>query len=258
MRDWSLDLIDHQVKNLGRLIEDLLDISRISQGKVLLRKEVVDLSPVIVRAVDSVSALVEEREHELSIALPPQPMPVDADPLRLEQVFINLLTNAAKYTPSGGRIRLIAEAEAEHFTVRVRYTGEGISAEMLPRLFEMFTHWEASADHTRGGLGIGLSLAKNLLQMHGGTLTATSEGPGKGSEFVVSLPGAATPASSPMPPNPAEPSEGFHRRAAERSTRGGSPKSHPGDTNTRTSRRCRPCDPGNRHPADGGPAIPAG
>src|SRR6185437_10800859 len=131
MRDWSLDLIDHQVKNLTRLIEDLLDISRISQGKILLRKGVVDLSPVIGRAVDSMSALVKEREQELSIALPPQPMTVAADPIRLEQVFVNLLTNAAKYTPSGGRIGLTAEAEGEHFTIRVRDTGEGISADML-------------------------------------------------------------------------------------------------------------------------------
>ena len=197
MRDWSLDLIDHQVKNLSRLIEDLLDISRISQGKILLRKEVVDLSVVIGRAADSVSALVKEREQELSIALPPQSMRITADPVRLEQVFSNLLTNAAKYTPSGGRIGLTAQAEGEHFTIRVRDTGEGISADMLPRIFEMFTQVEASADHSRGGLGIGLSLVKNLVQMHGGTVTATSEGPGKGSEFVVSLPKAATPTIKP-------------------------------------------------------------
>jgi PAS domain S-box-containing protein len=197
MRDWSLDLIDHQVKNLSRLIEDLLDISRISQGKILLRKETVDLSPIIGLAVDSVSALVKEREQELSVVLPPQSMMVDSDPIRLEQVFVNLLTNSAKYTPSGGRIQLTAEAEGEHFTIRVRDTGEGISAEMLPRIFEMFTQVGASADHSRGGLGIGLSLVKNLVQMHGGTVMATSEGPGKGSEFVVSLPRAATPAIEP-------------------------------------------------------------
>ena len=197
MRDWSLDVIDHQVRNLSRLIEDLLDISRISQGKIRLRKEVVDLAPVIGRAVDSVSALVKEREQELNVALPPQLMTVYADPIRLEQVFINLLTNAAKYTPSGGRIRLTAEVGGDHFTIRVRDTGEGISADMLPRIFEMFTQVEASADHARGGLGIGLSLVKDLVQMHGGTVMATSEGPGTGSEFVVSLPKAATLAMEP-------------------------------------------------------------
>jgi PAS domain S-box-containing protein len=194
MRDWSLDLIDHQVKNLSRLIEDLLDISRISQGKILLQKEVVDLAPVIGRAADSVSALVAERDQDLGIALPPQPMTVVADPTRLEQVFINLLTNAAKYTPVGGRIQLTAEVEAEQCTVRVRDTGEGISADMLPRIFEMFTQVETSTDHARGGLGIGLSLVKDLVQLHGGTVTATSEGPGMGSEFVVCLPKAPPPA----------------------------------------------------------------
>jgi two-component system CheB/CheR fusion protein len=194
MRDWSLDLIDHQVKNLGRLIEDLLDISRISQGKILIRKEAVDLAPIIGRAVDSVSALVEEREQELSVALPANPMRIDADPIRLEQVFVNLLTNAAKYTPTGGRIGLTAEVEGEGFTIRVRDSGEGIAADMLPRIFEMFTQVEASADRSRGGLGIGLSLVKDLVRMHGGAVTATSAGPGKGSEFVVRLPAAATPA----------------------------------------------------------------
>jgi signal transduction histidine kinase len=140
---------------------------------------------------------VQEREQELIVALARESMMVEADPTRLEQVFGNLLTNSAKYTASGGRIWLTAEDEGEQFIVRVRDTGEGISADMLPRLFEMFTQVEASVHHSRGGLGIGLSLVKNLVQMHGGTVRATSEGSGKGSEFVVSLPRAATLAIEP-------------------------------------------------------------
>jgi signal transduction histidine kinase len=135
-----------------------------------------------------VSVLVAEREHELTVSLPPGPMPVEADSTRLEQVFVNLLTNAAKYTEKGGRIAVTAEAEGGDFLVRVRDTGEGIAAAMLPRVFAMFTQVESSTHRSRGGLGIGLSLVKDLVELHNGTVTATSEGVGKGSEFVVRLP----------------------------------------------------------------------
>ena len=134
--------------------------------------------------------MVREREHELTRSLPRGPMMVDGDATRLEQVFVNLLTNAAKYTEKGGRISLTAAAEGGDYIVRVRDTGEGIAADMFPRLFEMFTQVETSTDRSRGGLGIGLSLVKDLVELHGGNVTATSEGVGMGSEFVVRLPAA--------------------------------------------------------------------
>ena len=189
-REWSLGVIAHQVGALNRLIEDLLDVSRISKGKVHLRREALDLAVVIGHAFDSVAALVREREQELAVSLPPGPMMVDGDATRLEQVVVNLLTNAAKYTEKGGRISLAAAAEGGDFVVRVRDTGEGIAADMLPRLFDMFTQVETSTQRSRGGLGIGLSLVKDLVELHGGNVTATSEGVGKGSEFVVRLPAA--------------------------------------------------------------------
>jgi PAS domain S-box-containing protein len=196
VRDRNLAIIDHQVKTLNRLIEDLLDVSRISKGKFHLRKEAVDLASVITRAVESVTAMVREREHELTVLLPPESMVVEGDPTRLEQVFGNLITNAAKYTAKGGCIAITAEIEEGGFLVRVRDTGEGISAEMLPRLFKMFTQVESSRQNTLGGLGIGLSLVRTLVEMHGGSVQATSEGLGLGSEFRVRLPATAFPRTS--------------------------------------------------------------
>ncbi len=190
-RSWNLGIVGHQVKNLNRLIEDLLDVSRISKGKIHLRREVVDLADVIARAVEAVTALIKERQHELTVSVSREPMMVEGDPTRLEQVFGNLLTNSAKYTEKGGRITVAAEVQGGDFLVRVRDTGEGISAEMLPRLFEMFTQVESSTHRSRGGLGIGLSLARTLVEMHGGSLEASSDGPGLGSEFRVRLPAAA-------------------------------------------------------------------
>ena len=134
---------------------------------------------------------MKERGHELAVSVPREPMMVEGDPTRLEQVFGNLLTNAAKYTEKGGRITVRAEAEGEGFVVRVRDTGEGISAEMLPRLFEMFTQVESSTQNSLGGLGIGLSLVKALVELHGGSVSVASEGLGRGSEFTVRLPASA-------------------------------------------------------------------
>jgi CheY-like chemotaxis protein/two-component sensor histidine kinase len=181
------------------LIEDLLDVSRLSKGKIHLRTEVVDLASVLARAVESVTALVKGRGHELTISVPREPMVVEGDPTRLEQVFGNLLTNAAKYMEEGGRIAVEAEAEGEGFVVRVRDTGEGIAAEMLPRLFEMYTQVESSRQNSLGGLGIGLSLVKGLVELHGGSVEARSDGIGRGAQFVVRLPAAsgAAPAAEP-------------------------------------------------------------
>lgn len=187
-RSRSLEVLVHQVKSLNRLIEDLLDVSRLSKGKIHLRMETVDLASVISRAVESVTALAEERGHELSVSVPREPMMVEGDPMRLEQVFGNLLTNACKYMEKGGRITVTAGAEGGDLIVRVRDTGEGISAEMLPGLFEMFTQVESSMHRSRGGLGIGLSLARTLVEMHGGSVQVASDGVGLGSEFSVRLP----------------------------------------------------------------------
>jgi PAS domain S-box-containing protein len=187
-RSWGIGIVGHQSKNLGRLIEDLLDVSRISKGKIHLRKEIMDLASAIARAVESVTALVEEREHELTVSVPRDPMVVEGDPMRLEQVFVNLLTNAAKYTENGGRITVTAGVEGGDFIVRVGDNGAGIPAEMLPRLFEMFTQVESSAHHSRDGLGIGLALVRAIVEMHGGSVRAASEGVGLGSEFSVRLP----------------------------------------------------------------------
>jgi PAS domain S-box-containing protein len=190
-RTWALGIVGHQVRNLDRLIEDLLDVSRISQGKIHLREEAVDLAGVIDRAVAAVAALVKERGHELIVSFPGEPMMVKGDPTRLEQVFGNLLTNAAKYTEKGGRIAITAGVEGGEILVRVRDTGEGIAAEMLPGLFEMFSQVETSNRLSRGGLGIGLSLVRNLVELHGGSVQAASEGVGLGSEFRVRLPALA-------------------------------------------------------------------
>ena len=184
----NLGVISHQVKTLSRLIEDLLDISRISKGKIHLRKEALDLASVISRAVESVTTLAKEMDHDLTVFVPCEPMLVEGDPMRLEQVFGNLLTNACKYTESGGRITVTAGAEGGEFVVRVRDSGEGISTEMLPGLFEMFTQVESSTHRSRGGLGIGLSLARTLVEMHGGSVQVASDGVGEGSEFSVRLP----------------------------------------------------------------------
>jgi two-component system CheB/CheR fusion protein len=189
-RSWGLGVVGHQTKNLSRLIEDLLDVSRISKGKIHLRKEVMDLASAIARAVESVTALVKERQHKLTVSVPGEPMVVEGDPTRLEQVFGNLLTNAAKYTGYGGRITVTAAVEGGDFVVRVQDTGEGVSAEMLPRLFEMFTQVESSTRRSRGGLGIGLALVRAIVEMHGGSVQVASEGVGLGSEFSVRLPAA--------------------------------------------------------------------
>ena len=189
-RRWSLGIIDRQVNNLNRMIEDLLDVSRVGKGKVHLHRERIDLGAIIGHAVQAVSTLVKDRQHHLSVSIPSEPMMIDADSTRMEQVFANLLTNAAKFTAKGGKIWLTASLEPGQFVVRVRDTGEGVAADMLPRLFEMFTQVETSTHRSRGGLGIGLSLVKNLVEMHGGTVEAASEGVGLGSEFQVCLPRA--------------------------------------------------------------------
>jgi CheY-like chemotaxis protein len=186
--DESRTLMERQVTHLVRLIDDLMDVGRITRGKLALRKERVELATVIAAAVDTSRPLIEASSHELSLTVPDRPIYVDADPTRLAQVFSNLLNNAAKYTEPGGDIALIAERQGSDVVVTVRDNGIGIPPEMLPRVFEMFTQVDRSLERSQGGLGIGLSLVKGIVEMHGGSVEARSGHQGRGSEFVVRLP----------------------------------------------------------------------
>jgi PAS domain S-box-containing protein len=185
---YPIKLIERQVEFIRRLVDDLLDVTRISAGKIQLALQPVDLREVLSRAVESTRSLFAERrnqftQHVLSVA-----MVVNADPDRLEQVFINLLTNAAKYTSEGGSIELRASMEQTEALVHVLDDGVGIPKEMQPHIFGLFTQVTANLGRASGGLGIGLSLVKNLVELHGGSVQVRSEGPGKGSEFTVRLP----------------------------------------------------------------------
>jgi two-component system CheB/CheR fusion protein len=187
-------MMEHQVRTLSRLVDDLLDVSRITRGKIQLRKEPIDLGLAIGRAIGTVRPLIELQKHELSVSLPEGPVYVEADVTRLEQVLINLLTNAAKYTEPGGHIRLDVARDRAEVVVGIRDNGIGISDDLLPRIFDMFTQADCLLDRAQGGLGIGLTLVRRLIQMHGGSVVAHSDGPGKGSEFVVRLPAMTAPA----------------------------------------------------------------
>lgn len=182
------DIFDRQVQQMARLLDDLLDISRIAQGKVVLRKERANLSTVVVHAVQMSEPLVNARQLRLDVSVPDREMWVDADPARLAQVVVNLVNNAAKYTDRGGHISLTAGPEGDEAVIRVRDTGAGIAPELLPHIFELFTQAEWTTDRSQGGLGIGLALVRNLVELHGGTISASSPGRGRGSEFVVRLP----------------------------------------------------------------------
>ncbi|HEU5182254.1 MAG TPA: GAF domain-containing protein [Candidatus Polarisedimenticolia bacterium] len=185
---WTRDVIDRQIQQMSRLIDDLLDISRITHDKLDLRKEPVDLATVVQTAVESTRPFIEERGHELTVALPPGPIVVDADPTRLAQVLSNLLNNAGKYSGAEGRITLAVRHEEGGIVVSVRDQGIGIAPDMLPRVFDLFSQAEPSAERGRSGLGVGLTLVKRLVEMHGGSVAAFSKGLGEGAEFVVRMP----------------------------------------------------------------------
>jgi signal transduction histidine kinase/CheY-like chemotaxis protein len=182
------EMMERQVQQMTRLVDDLLDVSRITRGKIELRKEAVDLASLVQRTVEATCPLIEDRQQELTVDLPPEPVRLEADPTRLEQVLANLLNNAAKYTDHGGHVWLSARQEGGELVLRVKDTGMGIAADMLPRIFEPFVQSDRVLHQSQGGLGIGLTLVRRLVEMHGGSVTAHSEGPGKGSEFVVRLP----------------------------------------------------------------------
>jgi PAS domain S-box-containing protein len=182
------EMMERQVQLLIRLVDDLLDVSRVMRGKIELRKEHVQLSLVIARAVETVKPVIDALGHQLLVTLPSDPLFVDADPVRLAQVVGNLLTNAAKYTEPNGRIALIAAREGHNAVLRLQDTGIGIDSDMLPRIFELFVQADHAATRSQGGLGIGLTLVKNLVEMHGGSVEAHSDGLGTGSQFVIRLP----------------------------------------------------------------------
>lgn len=185
---WCRDVIERQVGQMARLLDDLLDVSRITSGKLAPSLERLELATVLDQAREATKALIDEHHHKLTVSLPPEPIWLDADPIRLVQVFSNLLTNAAKYTEKGGHIQVAAERCGNEIVVSVKDTGIGIAAKHLPHIFDMFSQVESALNRSHGGLGIGLSLTKNLVEMHGGSITAQSDGPSLGSEFVVRLP----------------------------------------------------------------------
>jgi PAS domain S-box-containing protein len=190
----SAELMDRQVHQLTRLVDDLLEVSRAGRGKISLQKAPVDLAEVVATAVETSRPLIEAHRHILTVSLPDSPARVEADAARLTQAISNLLNNAAKYTEDGGRIELIAELANGEVALQVRDNGIGIDPEMLPHVFDMFAQIEGKTDRSHGGLGIGLTLARRLVEMHGGRIEARSAGPGMGSEFLIRLPALAEPA----------------------------------------------------------------
>ncbi|HEX6986164.1 MAG TPA: PAS domain S-box protein, partial [Planctomycetaceae bacterium] len=189
----TVEIMSEQVGHVVRLVDDLLDVSRILRNKVDLKRTPVELAEVVRRAAETVRPMTEAEGQAFSVSLPDEPVWLDADPVRLAQVLSNLLTNASKYTEPGGRITLTAERRGGEAVIRVADTGIGIDPDLLPHIFELFTQSERSIDRSQGGLGIGLTVVKSLVEMHGGTVTARSDGPGRGSEFAVRLPTIESP-----------------------------------------------------------------
>ncbi len=186
-------VLQRQVGHLSRLIDNLLDVSRILRGKVELRKEPVELCGLVERAVEGARPALEARGHRLSVTLPPARVRLQADPVRMQQVLVNLLDNAARYTEPGGEVHLRGEWAECEVVLRVRDTGRGMPPDLLGRVFDLFTQAERTLDRSDGGLGIGLTMVRRLVEMHGGRVEAASDGPGRGSEFVVRLPALADP-----------------------------------------------------------------
>jgi two-component system, chemotaxis family, CheB/CheR fusion protein len=195
----EMAVLDRQVGHVVRLVDDLLDLSRVSRGRIELRRKVVELTSIVNDAVEAVRPLCAEMDHELTVTLAPQRTYVNADPLRLVQALSNLLNNACKFTDRGGRIRVIVDRKGTEAVIRVQDTGVGIAAEQLSRIFEMFAQVDASLERARGGLGIGLTLVRYLVEAHGGAVEAHSAGVGQGSEFIVRLPVVPRPRPSVSP-----------------------------------------------------------
>ena len=192
---WEQEVIERQVSNLKNLVDDLLDVARITGGKIDLRRERIELSAVATRAIELASPLLERKQQTLVVDIPAQGLLIDGDPFRLAQVFANLLTNAAKYSDAGSRVEFAASCAGDRVQVRVRDHGIGLEPEMLDRVFELFVQQRQSADRSDGGLGLGLAIVRSLLSLHGGTVRAQSQGKGFGSEFIVDLPVAESAAA---------------------------------------------------------------
>jgi PAS domain S-box-containing protein len=204
------EITERQFRHMVRLVDDLLDVSRIMRGKIGLRKERVALATVIGTATEMTRATIESRKQQLEVALPDEPVLLEADPTRLAQVVANLLHNAAKYSDEPGRIHLSAERQGDRVVVHIKDEGMGIPPEFLPSIFELFTQGDRSLERSEGGLGIGLTVVRKLVEMHGGTTAARSDGPGTGSEFIVTLPALppgtpALPSEAGLPPHAAGP-----------------------------------------------------
>jgi signal transduction histidine kinase/ActR/RegA family two-component response regulator len=200
--DRLVDMMERQVNHMVRLVDDLMEVSRITRGKIELRKESVDIAAIVRSAVEINQPLIDAARHQLAIAVPPEPLTLSADPVRLTQVLANLLNNAVKYTEEGGQIWLTVQRAGPNVVLKVRDTGTGIRSEMLPKIFDLFTQANRTYDRAQGGLGIGLTLVRSLVSLHGGTVTVQSDGPGQGSEFVVTLPLAMEMADSRMHTSP--------------------------------------------------------
>ena len=198
-------VIERQVSHLTRLVDDLLDVSRIARGRVELKTEIVEVAEVVAKAIEMASPLLEQRNHTLKVDVPRRGLRVDGDTTRLGQVISNLLTNAAKYTPPNGVVTVRAEQVDDEVVLSVRDTGIGISPEVLPRIFDLFVQERQALDRSQGGLGIGLTIVRSLVERHGGSVSARSDGPGKGSEFIIRLPleGRADAGADALPALPA-------------------------------------------------------
>jgi len=184
----ATDVAEQQVKHLSWLLDDLLDVSRLTRGKIALRKETVTLQTIVAEALETARSFIDTRGHVVSVSLPEESLRFEADSTRIIQVVGNLLDNAAKYTPRGGEISVTGYCERGEVVLRVRDTGIGISPDMLPRVFDLFVQSDPFLVRSEGGLGVGLTLARTLVELHGGSINAHSEGSGRGSEFVVRLP----------------------------------------------------------------------
>src|SRR5204863_5439676 len=186
-------IIRRQAGNLVVLINDLLEVSRILGGRIQLHQEDLDARGIVQQAIETTRSIIDQNKHELTVSLPAEPTWLHADALRLEEVIVNLLNNAVKYTPKGGHIWLSLQQEGDRIVLRIRDTGVGIVPDSLPHMFELFTQAPRSLDRSQGGLGIGLAVVRKLVEMHGGTVEAQSAGLGKGSEFTVRLPVVRSP-----------------------------------------------------------------
>jgi len=189
-------VIDRQVRHVARLVDDMLDIARITRGKVSLEKQPIELAFVVAKAVEIAEPVIAQRAHQLRVEVADRGLMVDADPVRLSQVFANLLTNAARYTEPRGRIEIVASRDGNGICVEITDSGIGLSPEFLPRVFDLFVQGTRPTDRSQGGLGLGLALVQSLVKMHGGWVKVSSEGLGKGSRFSVLLPMCEGPASS--------------------------------------------------------------